>query len=246
MERFLPGSIEPLGDREIGVCAGTSKLARDGHIIDMAGLDLTNYRKNPIVLFSHQPESPVGITPALGVYGGDLMARIEFAPQGVSPLADQVCSLSKAGVLRGISIGFDPVEMEPLDPNRPRGGMHITRAELLEISVCSVPADTGAGVIARAASFPQRDAVAFFRSLAPVPRAAIERAAARVQRGSGSLPILSHAGHVWALLEAKRIDYSREARAAEAAELRRIGDGWLDDMTPAPRRRTDLQRKYCS
>jgi HK97 family phage prohead protease len=250
VERFFAG-FEHLGDREIGVVAGTSNLARDGHVIEMIGLSIANYMRNPIVLFQHQPDSPVGVTTALGVYGGDLMGVIAFAPAGASPLADQICSLTKGNVLRGISIGFDPIEMEPLDPKKgSRGGMHITKAELLEISVVSVPADTSAGVVARAASLPYRDAVAFFRSLAPVPRAAIERAAARVQRGSGGRPILSHSGHVWALLEAKRIerhegDYSYETRQREAAELRRAC-GRLDDPTPAPRQRTDLQRKYCS
>src|SRR5256885_237019 len=60
VHRFLGGSLEPLGDREVGVIAATSQLARDGHVLDVRGLDLTNYRKVPIVLYQHNAAEPVG------------------------------------------------------------------------------------------------------------------------------------------------------------------------------------------
>lgn len=225
IQRFS-GGVEPLGDREIGVIAATSQLARDGHVIDVSGIDLSNYRKIPIVLYQHDPKQPVGTCTAIGVEGDVLAARIAFAPAGISLVADQCCAMVKAGVLRGISIGFDPdmTSTTPLDPKRPRGGQRIARSELLEISVVSIPADTGASVVAR--SFSGRtDFLKVIDRLAPVGRPGIERAVALLPtRQNGRL--LSHAMHVWALQQGEREReravtqrYSYEQRQADLREL---------------------------
>jgi HK97 family phage prohead protease len=148
--RFYLGGLEQLGEREVGVIAATPELARDGHVLLPGGMDLTNYRKNPIALWQHNPSAPVGTTTAIGVSGGNLCARVEFAPLGASETADQVCRLVKSGVVKGVSIGFDVTECTPLDDAKPRGGQKIIRSELIELSFVSLPADTGATVVARA------------------------------------------------------------------------------------------------
>lgn len=89
----LYGGVHELGEREVGVVAATAQLGPDGHVLEPAGVDLTQFRKNPIVLFNHQPDAPVGTATAIGVDNGDLAPQIEFAPEGASPLADQICSL---------------------------------------------------------------------------------------------------------------------------------------------------------
>lgn len=220
MQRYYAGSLEPLGDREIGVVAATDQLARDGHVLVPAGMDLSAYRRNPIVLWQHDPTMPVATCTAIAVDGGDLVARIQFAPAGASQISDQACALTKSGIVRGISVGFDPQDLEPLDPRNPRGGQRITRSELLEISIVSVPADTGAGITAR--GMPSDVAIARMRKISPVPVAAMQRAGARVTaRRDGK--ILSHAGHVWTLQQLsseKRKQLSYEARQAD---LRRLG-----------------------
>jgi hypothetical protein len=55
--------------------------------------------------------------PSIQVNGGRLEALGEFAPEGVSELADEYCRLAKAGILRAVSVGFLPISYEPL-----RGG----------------------------------------------------------------------------------------------------------------------------
>ena len=69
--------------------------------------------------------------------------------RAISADADKFRGLVKAGILRAVSIGFDPLEFEPLDARKPKGGLHITQADLLELSFAPVPADTGAVVTQR-------------------------------------------------------------------------------------------------
>lgn len=82
MKRFFNGFAEPLDDLSVGVVCSTPELARDGRVLIPAGIDLSNYRRNPIVLFQHQPDSPVGTATAIGIDGDKLAARITFAPSG--------------------------------------------------------------------------------------------------------------------------------------------------------------------
>jgi HK97 family phage prohead protease len=217
--RFYGGALESLGDREIGVIAATSNLARDGHVLEVSGIDLSNYRKVPIVLYQHNPAEPVGTCKAIGVEGDVLAARIEFAPAGISVLADQCCALVKAGILRGVSVGFDPdmSAAEPLNKGRPRGGMRYARSELLELSIVSLPADPGATVVARFSS--RADFLRLIEALPPVGAASIARAAAIVPR-RGARPLLSHAGHVWTILRQNEQRYSRETRLEELKRRR--------------------------
>ena len=176
----LISTATDLGEREIGVIAATDQVARDGHVLEPSGINLSNYRRNPIVLWSHDPEQPVGACTAVAVEDGALAARIQFAPEGTSATADEICSLVKSGIVKGVSIGFDPLEAEPLDPALgSRGGLRILSSELLEISLVSVGADTGAAVVAR--SFSARPgAQALLRGLRSLPSHAVERALARI------------------------------------------------------------------
>ena len=150
IRKMIRAEITALGDDEVEVVMSTAALARDGHVLVPSGCDLTNYRANPIVLWSHNPDFPVGNAEDISVGSDKISARIRFAPSGISPKADEVRGLMKTGVLRAVSVGFEPIEMEPLDPKKPRGGQRIATWELLELSPVSVPADPGAVVTARA------------------------------------------------------------------------------------------------
>jgi HK97 family phage prohead protease len=150
MRAAVSAEIKPLGENEVEVIISTSALARDGHILEPSGCDLTNYRANPIVLWQHNPDVPVGRAADLAIEGDKIRSRIVFAPAGVSPKADEVRGLVKNGIVSGVSVGFDVLDSEPIDPQKPRGGQRFTKWELLECSFCSVPADPGAAVTARA------------------------------------------------------------------------------------------------
>jgi HK97 family phage prohead protease len=150
IRRALPTRVRQLGENEVEIRMMTSGLGRDGHIIEPSGAMLGNYRRNPIQLWQHDPSCPVGRNEDLRVDGNSIVARSVFVPSGISAKADEVRGLVKMGVINAVSIGFDIIESEPLDPKRPRAGQHITVWELIECSYVSVPADPEAVVVSRA------------------------------------------------------------------------------------------------
>jgi HK97 family phage prohead protease len=146
----VPAAIRAVGEREFRFTAVTAKRGRDGHVLVPSGVDLANYKRNPVVLWQHGAANPVARCTGLSVIDRELRGSAEFPPAGTSELADEICGLVKQGIVSAVSVGFDVLESEPLDPKQPRGGQYITRSELLEISLVSVPADTGAMITERA------------------------------------------------------------------------------------------------
>jgi HK97 family phage prohead protease len=145
----VAAEIRALGDDEVEVIMSTGMIARDGHILVPQGAILDNYRNNPIFLWQHDQRIPVGRAEEIAIEGDKIRARVRFAPTGISADADKVRGLVKSDIVRAVSVGFDPLDGEPLDPKKPKGGQRFTRWELLECSFVSVPADPGAVVTAR-------------------------------------------------------------------------------------------------
>ncbi|HKM74607.1 MAG TPA: hypothetical protein VJX94_31875 [Stellaceae bacterium] len=87
LRQTLPGSIRSVGPREFKFTLCTAQLARDGHVLLPAGMDLRDYKKNPVVLFFHQPEKPVARCTQIGLIDGEIRGTAEFPPEGASPTA---------------------------------------------------------------------------------------------------------------------------------------------------------------
>ena len=105
-------------------------------------------------MFSHDPSQPVG-TASLSLNGKAIEGVITFAPEGASQRADETCSLAKAGVLSGVSVGFDPVEVKPY----PLGYL-IKKWTLLEVSLVAVPCNPSATILERSYGSSSRSAMA--------------------------------------------------------------------------------------
>jgi HK97 family phage prohead protease len=147
IRKFFSGAVvadRTLSDRQVRVIASTPTPDRDGDILAPSGCVLTNYNRNPIVLAGHDPAQPVG-NARVSVLPDRVEAVITFAPAGASPIADHWAALAKSGVVRAVSVGFRPIEWEPLG----RGGRRYTSWELMEISLVSVPANADALVVER-------------------------------------------------------------------------------------------------
>jgi HK97 family phage prohead protease len=153
VRKFVAGAVVAdgaLGERQIRVVATDATPDRMGEIVEPKGCIVANYRNNPVVLADHDSTFPIGTAEVL-VTDARVEALITFAPVGAAAKADEYCALAKSGVLRAVSIGFLPVESQPMDPRKPYGAQRYRSWELLELSVVAVPANPSATVIARAA-----------------------------------------------------------------------------------------------
>ena len=119
--------------------ASTNELDRAGDIIQpdawtKGGLE--NYKGNPIILFNHDYNKPIGRATDLSVTdkGLDISAKISKA-------AGDITQLVKDGVLGAFSVGFRCKDSEYMTET---DGYKIKDAELFEVSVVSVPCNQNA------------------------------------------------------------------------------------------------------
>ena len=129
-------------DDGIHICgmASTADFDRAGDTIDHEAWTkggLNNFEKNPIILFNHNYDKPIGRATGLKVTenGLELKAKIsKSAP-------DHVAQLVKEGILGAFSVGFRVKDADYLSET---DGLKIKDAELFEVSVVSVPCNQAA------------------------------------------------------------------------------------------------------
>ncbi|MHB8816555.1 MAG: HK97 family phage prohead protease [Steroidobacteraceae bacterium] len=172
IQRFV-GQLEQLSDDEVAGIAISSGVKLDGDEWVPANVSLTTYERNPVALRDHDPSRVIGTASAIGLTPDKnaIAIRIRFAPLGISAVADEARGLAKAGILKGISAGINPLEWEPLGSGE--WGRRITKSELLEVSLVAIPADSDALITARSFSA-RRSTLAILRSLPIVSEAAQE------------------------------------------------------------------------
>lgn len=128
---------------------------RHGTIIKMDGWDLTNYTRNPIVMYGHaanenpDPDLVIG-SGEVRFEKGQMIGKITFDVDGdgsaANQLAKKVLYKIDKGFLNATSVGFMPheyrmgAESEGEDVNK----FYFTKQELLEFSVVPVPSNPDA------------------------------------------------------------------------------------------------------
>jgi HK97 family phage prohead protease len=127
------------GGIDIKGSASTNGLDRAGDIIESGAWTkggLENFKNNPIILFNHNYDKPIGRAKDLQVTenGLEISAKISKA-------AGDVTQLIKDGVLGAFSVGF---KVKDADYMTETDGYKIKDAELFEVSVVSVPCNQGA------------------------------------------------------------------------------------------------------
>ena len=119
--------------------ASTNGTDRVGDVIETeawtkGGLD--NYLNNPVILFNHDYNQPIGRAVQLGTNDNGLQLKAKIAKS-----AGHVGELIKEGVLGAFSVGF---RVKDADYMVETDGYKIKDAELLEVSVVTVPANQAA------------------------------------------------------------------------------------------------------
>jgi HK97 family phage major capsid protein/HK97 family phage prohead protease len=127
-------------------------LDRYGTIINPAGWDLTEFRKNPIAFFNHDKNFPIGQWDNVRVESGRLMGHLRLAAEGTSARIDEIVRLIRQGILKAVSVGFSPKAKEALkrsDGTPVPGGIRYLSQELLEASLVGVGGNANALQVAR-------------------------------------------------------------------------------------------------
>lgn len=153
-KKEMPVSVSTLSDRMLRFIGSDETPDRTGDVVSVDGWDVSNYLKNPVVLFNHDAAKPIGKAVSVRINKRD--KRLEFdvkfpevkelASDGVDPsdhalFIDTVYNLYKGGYLSAVSVGFKGEEAEPI---KGTWGMRFNKQELLELSLVSVPANPNA------------------------------------------------------------------------------------------------------
>lgn len=124
---------------------------RDGDTIEVDGWELGNFNKSGSVLWAHDPGQPPIAKPlATWTEGGFLKSRAEFTPKELYPFGHMVYEMFREGYIRGVSVGFKPLEWSFVE-DRSDWAIDFHRQELLEYSATPVPSNPEAVVAAKSA-----------------------------------------------------------------------------------------------
>ena len=139
-------------DRTLEFIGSTAAVDRYGDIIEPAGWDLKNYKKNPVFLWGHNYSMPpIGKAVSVKVTDDALVFQIMFATAEEYAFADTIYRLYLGGFLKATSVGFQDLEREPISDKKNEGrqtGWHFLKQELYELSGVTVPANPDAIMMA--------------------------------------------------------------------------------------------------
>lgn len=121
-------------------------------IIRMDGVNLKNFKKNPIALFNHNYNQVIGSWENVRIEGKKLLGELKLAAQNTSDLVNQIRALVEQRILKAVSIGFIPLEVDPIENSY---GYEFKKWELLECSLVSVPANPSALSAAKSLGVPE-------------------------------------------------------------------------------------------
>lgn len=149
VKAFEDSEGKKLSDHEIEMIGTTSNEDRHGESISIEAWDLKAYKKNPVILAQHDyTKPPIGKAVEISVKGEKMVFKIQFPEEGINPEADIYRKMYKSGFMNASSVGFIPKKWVDGD-GKSSPIRKYTKAELLELSLVSVPANSEAIVVGR-------------------------------------------------------------------------------------------------
>lgn len=156
IRKVIPFEVKEISPRVLEFVGSTEDKDRMGDIIMASGWQLKNYKKNPVFLWAHRYDDPP-IGKAVKVWTEDdrLKFHIQFAEKDEYEFADTILKLYKGGYLRATSVGFMPLDSEPIEQKDDdelffHQPTRYLKQDLLELSGCPVPANPNALAEAKA------------------------------------------------------------------------------------------------
>lgn len=142
--RVLPVELKQIDEEKATLDAvfSTGKEDRHGDVVLQDGWDLKNFKKNPVILNSHNygdASEVIGKATGVKVVDGKLEGKITFAVNE-NPKAKVIFDLYAGGFLNAFSVGFI-IKSFGDDGKGNTDYYTISEAELLEVSAVSVPAN---------------------------------------------------------------------------------------------------------
>ncbi|MDB4995194.1 MAG: hypothetical protein JWM74_2626 [Myxococcaceae bacterium] len=178
--------------RIIGAIAGVEEYSRSVWIIAstpapvqgeaLTSWDWSRFVKNPVILWGHDDSClPIGLASSIEfIPGTGLKMLVTFAREAANPLAEQVWQGVRDGIVRAVSVGYDPPQERTRDvPGEDGTIAKVTErsaALLVEVSFVAIGADEDAGT-----EFLNPEAVPDEVLKARVSKAASDLAKARVR-----------------------------------------------------------------
>ncbi len=138
---FTKAQIEKSADDTFTAIASSEVEDRQGEVVEQNGWDLKNFKKNPILLWMHDHTKPLGKATRvwLDKSGKKPVLMFKGVISDATDYGKAAKQLMEEGILSTFSVGFRPLEMD---------GSTITKSELFEISLVSVPANPEARLLA--------------------------------------------------------------------------------------------------
>jgi HK97 family phage major capsid protein len=134
------------GDNPLVFVMSDETVDRTGDVVELSGWRLTNFRRNPIALFGHKSDFIIGHWEDVKIASGKLIGTLKLLPAGISERLDEIRAAVEAGILRTVSVGFRPLEAEPMKTGR---GTRFKISELVECSLVSIPMNPNAMQLAK-------------------------------------------------------------------------------------------------
>lgn len=115
---------------------GMKEVDRDQEIVNIDGMDISAYQKNPVLLWNHQWSCVVGKVLSINKDGNGLYVRAEM-----QRLTGREADFENVlyGNVKSFSIGFIPYEYQYLDD-----AIEITQSEMIELSIAPVQSNRSA------------------------------------------------------------------------------------------------------